>query len=335
MNRKVKRMRRNGQNPETRATCAAVRLAPLLGLLALAGGHASATEGALGRSITGMQVTPYVGIVPPAPGFQWTVGYVNYEGRIGAGRQAPIAGQVAFGLEADIDLFSATGVYIWPTGEGRWNYASMLTVPYIMPDVTATLEVGGVQRQVQDSASNPFDLYFAPIIASYHVSEVEHWSLGLYVYAPTAEYDPDRLANPGLNVWTVSPGVGYTHLFQKGTLEFSALGAVDWYSENDDTDYRNGLVWRLDALLVKRTASGWGFGGAAGWIQQIQDDSGPTADRLDGFRGRALGLGPMLTYGRKWKDGAHLDLSLRYLKEFNVKNRFEGEPLMASASFSF
>ncbi len=303
--------------------------------LAWASAGAMATEGALGRPITGMQITPFVGIVPPEAGMQWSLGYVAYDGRIGASRQAPIAGEVALGLEADVDLYSATGVYVWPTGEGRWNYASMLTVPYIMPEVTATLDVGGLQRQVSDSASNLFDLYFAPFIASYHVSQVEHWSLGLYVYAPTAEYDPDRLANPGLNVWTVSPGVGYTKLLQAGTLEFSALGAVDFYSRNDDTDYRNGAVWRLDAMLVKRTPGGWGFGGVGGWIQQLQDDSGPTADRLDGFRGRSLGLGPVVTYGRKWQGGEHLDLTLRYVREFNVRNRFKGEPLMVSASFGF
>ena len=311
------------------------RLAPLLGMLALVAGHAGATEGALGRSITGMQITSYVGIVPPEPGMQWSLGYVNYNGSIGASRQAPIAGRVAPGVPAGIGLFCATRGYVWPTGEGRWNYASMLTVPYIMPEVTATLDAGGLQRRVSDSASNLFDLYFAPVIASYHVSQVEHWSFGLYVYAPTAEYDPDRLANPGLNVWTVSPGVGYTHLFQKGTLEFSALGAIDWYSRNGDTDYKNGMVWRLDGLLVKRTASGWGFGAAGGWIQQLQDDSGPTADLLDGFRGRSFGLGPVVTYGKKWRGGAHLDLQLRYVKEFGVERRFEGEPLMVSASFGF
>lgn len=303
--------------------------------LACGAGEASATEGALGRPITGMQVTSYAGLVPPTPGMQWTLGYVYYDATIGADRQVPIAGRLSLGLEANVDLFSATGVYVWPTGEGRWNFASMVTLPYIDLDTTANLEVGGLNVQRSDSTSSMFDLYFAPVIASYHVSEVEHWSFGAYIYAPTASYDPDRLANPGLNVWTVSPGVGYTHLFQKGTLEFTALGALDWYSRNEDTDYKNGLVWRLDALLLKRTASGWGFGGAAGWIEQIQDDSGPTADRLNGFRGHSLGIGPVISYSRKWDSGSHLEVQFRYISEFNVKNRFEGDPLSLTASFGF
>lgn len=313
------------------------RLAPLALMLAcgMVVGEASATEGALGRPITAMQVTSYIGLIPPDPGMQWSLGYVHYDGQISASKQVPISGQLSLGLEADIDLFSATGVYIWPTGEGRWNFASMLTIPYIEPSVTATFAVGNAIAQRKDSTSNLFDLYFAPVIASYHVSEVEHWSFGAYIYAPTADYNPERLANPGLNVWTISPGVGYTHLFQKGSLEFSVLGAVDWYSKNDDTDYKNGLVGRIDALLLKRTASGWGFGAAAGWIEQIEDDSGPTADRLDGFRGHSFGIGPIVSYGKKWQDGSHVEFQLRYIEELDVKNRFEGEPLSVTASFSF
>ncbi len=317
--------------------CGSLRMAAIAAVCAagMAAAPAYATEGALGRPITGMQVTSYAGLIPPEPGMQWSLGYVHYDGAIGADRRAPIAGKVAFGIEADVDLYSATGVYVWPTGKGRWNFASMLTVPYIEPDVTATLEVGNATLRRTDSASNLFDLYFAPVIASYHVSEVEHWSFGAYIYAPTADYDPDKLANPGLNVWTVSPGVGYTHLFQKGTLEFSAMGALDFYSKNDDTAYKNGVVGRIDALLIKRTASGWGFGGAAGWIEQIEDDSGPTADRLNGFRGHSLGIGPIVTYGKKWENGSHVEFQFRYIDEFSVKNRFEGEPLSLTASFSF
>ncbi len=309
---------------------------PLLSLVpALAATPATATEGALGRSLTGAQIQAYAGIIPPEPGMQWSLGYLHYDGKIGGSRPAPIAGQVSLGLRANMDLWSATGVYIWPTGEGRWNFASMVTAPYVIPDVTATLGVGAQQRRVSDSASDWFDAYFAPVIASYHISQVEHVSLGLYVYAPTAKYDPNRLANPGMNVWTFSPSVGYTQLFQKGTLEFSVLGAVDFYDRNDDTDYKNAPVWRLDSMLVKRTPSGWGFGAVGGWIQQLGDDDGPTADRLNGFRGRSFGLGPVFTYGKKWSGGEHLDLSVRYISEFSVKNRFEGNPLLVTASFGF
>jgi hypothetical protein len=289
----------------------------------------------MGRPITGMQITPFIGIIPNTPGLQFSMSYLHYDGEIGGSREAPIAGREALNLSADVELFAATFAYIWNTGEGRWNFASMLTIPVISQDIAADLQVGNLQARTKDSSSGLFDLYFAPVIASYHVSEVEHWSMGVYIYAPTADYNKNNLANNGLNIWTISPAVGYTHLFNEGSLELSALAGVDFSTKNDDTDYKSGALFRLDALLIQSTPSGWGFGAVAGWIEQIEDDSGPTADRLDGFRGRSLGIGPLVSYSKHWSKEGGVFLTLRWLKEFDVKNRLEGDPLMLNVSLTF
>lgn len=296
--------------------------------------EAHATEGALGRSITGAQVTPYVGIIPPAPGLNVSVSYINYDGNIGGSRPVPIGGNTALDLHAKVDLFAATFAYIWNTGKGRWNYASMFTVPYIRPTATASLSIGQRQVSTSDRASGLFDLYFAPVIASYHVSEVEHWSFGVYVYAPTADYEKGRLANKGMNIWTYTPAVGYTHLFDKGSFEFSALAGVDFYSKNKKTDYQNGSVFHLDLLAMKRTPGGWGFGGVVGVIQQIDDDDGPTADRLNGFKGHSYGVGPAVAYKQVFSKESSIDFTLRWVKEFDVKNRIKGEPLVLNLNLA-
>jgi hypothetical protein len=307
----------------------------LLGLLAsIAHTPAMATEGALGRSITGAQITPYVGLIPPTPGFQLSFSFVNYSGDIGGSKQVPIAGSEALNLHADVDLLAATAAYIWDTKPGRWNFASMLTIPGISSDVRADLSLGGLGGRTSDSSSGLYDLYFAPVIASYHVSEVEHWSFGLYIYAPTADYNKNQLANNGLNIWTFTPAAGYTHLFQKGTLELSALAGVDFYTKNTATDYSNGSVFHLDGLLMKRTSSGWGFGLAGGWIQQIDDDTGTLAQKLNGFKGHSLGLGPAIDFTKSWSKEDRISITLRWLKEFDVKNRIEGEPLVLNVGIS-
>ena len=77
--------------------------------LGLVFADAEATEGAMGRPLTGMQITPFSGLVPATPGMQWSFGYLHYTGDIGASRQVPIAGRVSLGLKADIDLVAATG----------------------------------------------------------------------------------------------------------------------------------------------------------------------------------------------------------------------------------
>ena len=311
-----------------------VRFLPL-SLLALAAGPAFAVEGALGRPITGVQVTPYAGVIPPTPGWIWQLGYTHYSGDISASREVPIGGQIALGLEVDADIFSTTGIYVWNTGEGRWNFASMITLPYIDVDVEADLVTTNNSAGVSDGASDPFDLYFAPIIASYHISKVQHVSFGLYVYAPTASYDAGQLANAGLNIWTITPAVGYTHLFQAGTLEFSALAGLQFSSRNDDTDYKNGEVLTVDLLLMKRFASGWGVGAVAGLIEQVSDDDSAFADRVGGFQGHALGIGPAFVYSHKSDKGTAVDFSARWVPEFDVSNRFEGDAAMLTLGVTF
>ena len=63
---------------------------------------------------------------------------------------------------------------------------------------------------------------------------------------------------------------GYTQLMQGRTLEFSAVGAVDFQSRNDATDYRNGAVMRIDALMVRRYDNGSGVGLVAGAIHHSE-----------------------------------------------------------------
>ena len=188
----------------------------------------------------------------------------------------------------------------------------------------------------QDSVADFFDLYFAPIIASYHVSQVEHWSFALYAYAPTADYEVGKLANPGLNVWTVTPTVGYTRLFKEGTLEFSALSGVEFYTENDATNYQNPEIFRLDLLVMKRYKNGWGLGLVGGWIQQLSgDDGGLVTEITDGFKGRAFGLGPALGYTHKTEAKNQIDFNFRWVPEFGVENRFEGGGLLVTVGFTF
>jgi hypothetical protein len=56
-------------------------------------------------------------------------------------------------------------------------------------------------------------------------------------------------------------------------------------------------------------------------IQQLTDDGGKAADRLNGFVGRAFGVGPILTYLTKLGK-SHFDLP-------------EGDRFMLSATFKF
>ena len=292
-------------------------------ILALLPLTAAATEGGIGRPITGQQVFSNAGIVPPTPGLVLTLGSINFSGELKGSRPVSLGRTLGVGLDADVSYNIANLTYVWDTGPGRWNFASAIGVPlqYTQAAINLTGPRGNVLSR-RDSNTNFADLLVNPLVAGYHISKTEHLALSLPVYVPTGAYDPNELANAGQNTWTVSPTLAYTRLFANGG-EFSAVTAIDFYTRNDETDYKNGAVWRIDALLTTALTPTWRVGGVVGWIAQLQKDTGPTADRLGGFKGSSFGLGPVLTWsGHLGQQPA--TFSARWVADIQAKNRPKG-----------
>ncbi len=80
----------------------------------------------------------------------------------------------------------------------------------------------------------------------------------------------------------------------------------------------------------------WGAGIVMGTVQQLGNDSGPIADRLNGFRGRDFAMGPIVTYDTKLGGKAPLSLSLRWVPTVASKNRLDSTAtVMGSATLVF
>jgi hypothetical protein len=173
-----------------------------------------------------------------------------------------------------------------------------------------------------------------PIIASYHISQADHLAFNFTVWAPTGEYDKNRLANLSTDTWTFIPGVAYTKIFPKPNVELSAPWGLQFDTENTATHYQNGILSDLEATAIKRFKSDFGIGVIGSWIQQVTDDGGTTADLLNGFMGRAFGVGPILTYSTK-VGKSHLDFNMRYVHEFENRNRPDGDLFQFSANLKF
>jgi hypothetical protein len=92
---------------------------------------------------------------------------------------------------------------------------------------------------------------------------------------------------------------------------------------NHATRYQNGILSDLEVLAIKRFKNGFGIGFVESWLQQVTDDAGATADALNGFSGRACGIGPIVTYSTKLGK-SHLDFSVRWIHDFDVSQRVEG-----------
>jgi hypothetical protein len=177
-------------------------------------------------------------------------------------------------------------------------------------------------------------LFFTPLIASYHITKTDHIAFSFSFWAPTGDYDPNRLAVLSTNTWTFIPGLAYTKVFPAANIELSGSWALYFDTENPATHYQNGVLSDLEATVIKRWKSGFGVGAIGSWIQQINDDSGPTADRVHGFSGRAFGVGPIATYSTEVSKHP-LNFTARWVHEFENHNRIEGDLFTLSASFTF
>ncbi len=312
-------------NPQN---CGAAALGCVLTLLAA---PAWATEGGVGRPITGMQITPYAGIVPPEPGLTVSFSSIYYDASRSRDQAIPIGGRLEGGLDMQVSYNLLNAVYVWDTGTTAWNFASGIGLPYQFTDVSAYLN----DLKRTDSSSNFADLLLIPIVASHHFSPTSHMALSLQVYAPTGSYDSSRLANAGQNVWTYIPTLAYTKLWPKQNVEFSASWGVQFYSRNSDTDYKSGALNTLDVMAVKRFANGFGIGLVGGWIQQLESDSGALADRLDGNRGYSLGLGPTLTWNHAIDKERSISASLRWVNEIDASKRPKGNAYLLNVAATF
>src|SRR5437016_4577486 len=114
---------------------------------------ALAVEGGLGRPISGMQILPYAGLVPPDPGFAVSVGETYYEGSIGGARSVPIAGLLVANVDMKVSFTPITVLYIWNTPTKTWNFASAASLPLAWLDVEANASVGRFSVRRTDSIS--------------------------------------------------------------------------------------------------------------------------------------------------------------------------------------
>ena len=303
-----------------------------LTVLAFSVTRAFAVEGGLGRPISGMSIAPYAGVIPPEPGLAVATGETYYEGSIGTSRTVPIAGLLVANVDMKASFTPIALFYIWPTPTKEWNLASAVSFPLAWLEVQANLS-GPLPVRKTESTFGLFDLVFTPIVASYHFSQTDHLAFSFTFWAPTGSFEKGRLVNLSQNTWTFIPGVAYTKILPEDNIELTGIWQMEFDTEDHATHYQNGILSDLEVLAIKRFKNGLGIGFVESWIQQVNDDGGAPA-ALNGFAGRAFGIGPIVTYSTKLGK-SHLDFSARWIHDFGVSNRVAGDGFNFSASLKF
>ena len=315
---------------ETIFVCKVNNIFYFLVLLLLVTPALHAEEGGTGHYMPGSMAS-FADGVPKDPTFIARFNYIHYDGDVKANRSIPIAGMSVLDASAKSDAYGLTMLWApdWDMGK-KWSYAMSATIPWVTVKVEADGETspsGGTLTGSLGDKENGFgDIVLMPMMFNYSVNSDLNMNFRLGIYAPTGEYEVGRLANTGKNFWTFEPTAAIMYFGQKNGIEASLFFGVDFNTENEDTNYTSGVQAHLDGTLAQHLPlwGGLAGGGLTGfWYQQLSGDSGDGATFGD-FKAKANGIGPVLSYASKVV-GKDIIAELKWLHEFNNKNRLEGD----------
>lgn len=263
---------------------------------------------------------------PNEPG--WSVSFVYYHASADAGGsvEIPAVGVLTLGLNADLNLLFVTPSYVLATpvlgGQATVSMAAVFGRADVIAGGTLTIPGGPAipPGRRSDDLTAFGDLYPS---GSLRWNDGNHNGMA-YVMAgvPVGSYEVGRLANIGVNHWSVDLGGGYTYLDAKKGRELSAVAGFTYNFENPDTNYKNGVDLHLD-LGVSQFLSAKLHVGAVGYAYyQITGDSGSGAI-LGEFKSRVFAAGPQVGYlFQTW--GRQAYVALKAYWEFGAEHRLEG-----------
>ena len=90
----------------------------------------------------------------------------------------------------------------------------------------------------------------------------------------------------------------------------------------------------LDLSVTKNLTPNFAIGAIAGFLNQIEDDDSTFANTHDGFRGRSIAFGPLVTYKAKFGE-TEIDLRLKWAHEVEVENRMKGDAVFLDITGKF
>ena len=263
--------------------------------------------------------------LPGTPGLSVPVIYYHSSVDAGGQKNFVLGGNLVAGIDARADLvfFAPTYVFAQPVAGGQ----AAVTLGWAIGDMHAKVDAvltgprrNSVERSLSDTTTGGSDLYPQASLKWHDGSH--NWMTYVMAGVPTGAYQVGRLANIGLNHWSVDGGGGYTYLDAAKGHEFSIVGGLTYNLENDDTDYRNGvdshIDWALSQFLSEQVHVG-----INGYVYyQLSGDSGAGAV-LGSNKARVYAAGPQIGYFFPvGKEKGYVNLRANW--EFNASNRPEG-----------
>ncbi len=299
--------------------------AALLGFVVMLPSLVYAEEGGSGHYTPGGNAS-FIDTLPGRPGLAVANFFNYYDASAGFTRQLPIAGSITANMDATCYADILMAIYQTPLKLLGGSYAVATAIPYVWLEIKGNVSRGGRTINLRDSANGIGDIAVYPFMLGWVDLKGDlKYDARLGIYAPTGDYEKGRLANLGKNYWTFEPAVSLSYISSKIGLEVSAFVGMDFNTKNDKTEYQTGTQFHLDLTVAEHLPM---LGGVVGvgangfYYQQITGDSGSGA-RLGDFKGRTLGIGPVVSYMTKiW--GKDLVAEAKWLPEMDVEKRLKG-----------
>ena len=287
-----------------------------LGLLALAGGCAMATEGGGSTYSPGVE-NFLVGAVPPPGLYVLEYATVYRATRLNdkAGNAIPIPG-------FKVSAIAAATRLVWSTNKPLLG--GTLVMHAIFPIVDLNIEAAGANQHRTGLGD-----ITAGFGTAWHHSPQLHSVLDVDFVLPTGSYGRANLANLGRNYVSIQPLYALSYIDPKGfNGDFKAT--FNFNRTNEDTGYRSGNEFILDYSAGWGLGNGWTIGAGGYWYEQFTDDKVNGATVPDA-RARGFAIGPSVKYdnGKGWF------LTAKLQRETSARNRPQGTAFWLKTLISF
>ena len=287
-----------------------------------------AEEGGSGHYMPGATAS-FIDTLPGKPGLAVANFFNYYSANASASKQLPTGGLITGGLDATAYSDTVVALYLTPLKLLGGHYGVGLAIPYVWLEAEGTV-TGPLGRtfSMSDTENGIGDITIYPFMLGWTGLNGDlKYDVRFGIYAPTGDYEKGKLANVGKNYWTYEPAVSVSYISSKIGLELSSFAGMDFNTKNDDTDYQTGNQFHLDLTAAEHLPL---FGGIVGvgangfYYQQVTGDSGSGAATLGEFKGRTVGIGPVVSYITKVSQ-KDLVAEVKWLPEMSVENRLKGD----------
>lgn len=215
--------------------------------------------------------------------------------------------------------------------------------------------LGQSSMEGQDNRGGMGDMTVIPVSLTWKWRDF-NVALNQSVFMPTGYYNENEIVNLGRNHWSFDTFLGMTWLHPTRGHEISFNVGFMSNTENAATHYQSGDELHIDYTLAQHFSEAFGIGVTGYYYHQLTHDKSPQLDRLQqlanslnqlrsvtgkpglpdvgGFKGEGLGIGPIVRYSPKIGE-KQVHFIGKWIHEFDVKNRFQGEIAMLSVALDF